>query len=404
MIIRRSKRANGQVSDVRIKGNTWVNKLGEDGKFNTLDGWESAGTVSLDSTKKLVGNNSVKIVATGTVCRTLKTYSNTLASQYYVAIISVFIESRVSGSAGLRIYDYDSLTNQIVTNADVSKIGVWQPLVVKFRKTGFQFYVGGTNFTGTCYFDAGRVYEVSETEYNTVGNEATIAQKYHYVDNVKSTNSVRIRSVNEDETKESIAYVNLPPGEVLRSLPNGTKDEVRVSEGKCYKRVSDEIVVTGSDIYSMNARTYVKDVVFIFPDAVRFNSSLGQANVFGRNEVSAENRDLVSSIGSFYVNVAIGQENKYIRLLFDVNMTDQQIIDNLNQYPITLIYQLAEPIVTQHEVVIVDQDGNPRPYLEAYPGGSFNVEVPTDGSSTMPDVEYTIRPKYSTGDMSVGMF
>src|SRR5690606_16284421 len=108
------------------------------------------------------------------------------------------------------------------------------------------------------------------------------------------------------------------------------------------KRVSDEVVVTGLDIYSISTRTYVKDVAFLFPDAVQFNS-LGQANVFGRNEVSALNRDLVSSIGSFYANTGGAQENKYIRLLFDVNMTNQQIIDNLNQYPITLTYQLAEP-------------------------------------------------------------
>ena len=69
-----------------------------------------------------------------------------------------------------------------------------------------------------------------ENDFNTLTAEE-LFNKYTYVYGTKSTNSVRIRSVNEDETKESIVYVNLPQGEELRSLPNGVKDEVNVTTG-----------------------------------------------------------------------------------------------------------------------------------------------------------------------------
>ena len=56
----------------------------------------------------------------------------------------------------------------------------------------------------------------------------------------KSTVSAsRLKSVSEDETQESTQY--LPNVGELRSLPNGTKDEIRVSAGKSelIQRVSD---------------------------------------------------------------------------------------------------------------------------------------------------------------------
>ena len=64
----------------------------------------------------------------------------------------------------------------------------------------------------------------------------------------KSTNSVRLRSVNEDETKESIAYVNLPQGEELRSLPNGVKDEVNVTSGIKTQRVGNKTNVASGTV------------------------------------------------------------------------------------------------------------------------------------------------------------
>lgn len=58
------------------------------------------------------------------------------------------------------------------------------------------------------------------------------------------------------------------------------------------------------------------------------------------------------------------------------------------------LYELPEPIVTQHEITILDQDGNPTNALQCGPGYTVYVE-PADGNweeTTIPTIEY-VYPK-----------
>jgi len=106
----------------------------------------------------------------------------------------------------------------------------------------------------------------------------------YYIDyGTKSTvSAMRLKSVSEDESEVSTAYVVAKDeqGKIaeLRSLPNGVKDEVRLSDGKMVKRVSDEIMITGATLTAISPQysdTYdrldFKAVNLI--NAVEFNSA-----------------------------------------------------------------------------------------------------------------------------------
>lgn len=146
----------------------------------------------------------------------------------------------------------------------------------------------------------------------------------------------------------------------LYELPNGVKDEI--IDGKLVQRVK-QVIVTGEDIFSVSTRTNVQDVAFKTPDSVRYYYGIsGEANVSGRDEVSAEDRDLISSIGKFYTNVGAGTTDNYIRILLDKNLypTQQDCINFFNENPQNIIYQLEtpieyniEPIKGQHKVKLL---------------------------------------------------
>lgn len=84
-------------------------------------------------------------------------------------------------------------------------------------------------------------------EINIFGN--TEAEE----NNVKSTIcAIRLKSVNEDETKESTLYIlgRDKEGNILelRSLPNGTKDEINVAERKLIKRIGEKANVSSGTV------------------------------------------------------------------------------------------------------------------------------------------------------------
>lgn len=74
-----------------------------------------------------------------------------------------------------------------------------------------------------------------------------------YLSKAKSTvSAMRLKSVSEDESEVSMVYVTAKDSEdkiaELRSLPNGTKDEVRVIENKLIKRIGDKTNVASGTV------------------------------------------------------------------------------------------------------------------------------------------------------------
>jgi hypothetical protein len=110
-----------------------------------------------------------------------KDYYNTLAEKYYIAIANVYIQSYSAGSIRLQITNANSLTDPIKTDANTALLNQWQPLLVRFRKTNFRYWIGSPSVptTAVYYFDGLSVYEVSENEYNSFTDEQLIS-KYNY--------------------------------------------------------------------------------------------------------------------------------------------------------------------------------------------------------------------------------
>ena len=234
-----------------------------------------------------------------------------------------------------------------------------------------------------------RVFELpagSEIESDFTNLTADqLAQKYPYIkgDSVKSTNSVRIRSVNEDETKESIAYVNLPQGEELRSLPNGTKDEVSVSDGKRFQRTNEHLVLGVGGTWSSFAYTSTDNrYVYTYaysnfnpPIIINYDTSIvylanENISIIGRSATGSLIFGISQSVLDDYTGKSEGTSS----------YSDfKNYIDS--QSP-SLIYQLATPIVTKLPV---------QAPLQVFENGTVYVEPIGDASeSTLPSVEMTI--------------
>lgn len=166
---------------------------------------------------------------------------------------------------------------------------------------------------------------------------------------------------------ESNAYVIVTDqntGEILeaRSLPNGTKDEIRVSEGKFIKKIKpytltqDEVdtIVTGNNVQAI----LFKQNSILFSDAV---SSVSAYSILNYPIGAGGSWD-----DELNINAAkIGTDR--IRLLFAkgtfATKLDAQTWVQAN--PITLNYQLAEPIE-----IPVQVSGS----IVSYPNGTIYIE------------------------------
>jgi hypothetical protein len=185
--------------------------------------------------------------------------------------------------------------------------------------------------------------------------------------------------------KESIAYITAKDKDNkivnLRSLPNGTKDEIRVSGGKAelIKRVN-EVVLDGSENYDQfNAQTY--SYRLRLTGWVTNNNAISNKANSGVGYAEDGNYRIYPSLSSTvdWKNIVIGAaqapNNLYIYIPFSYvdnlsgkpsgTSTLDDVKNYLNQYPITLIYQLAEP-----EIIPVQVSGN----IVSHPSGTVYFE------------------------------
>jgi hypothetical protein len=221
-----------------------------------------------------------------------------------------------------------------------------------------------------------------ENDFNTLTAEE-LFNKYTYVYGTKSTNSVRIRSVNEDETKESIVYVNLPQGEELRSLPNGVKDEVNVTTGVKTQRVQNK-VLQAKDIFNMVAEANF-DRIFINTPADCIPTSYksdGRVQLIGYTEYTGapELYNDVININKFMFSSYLSPTRIALFVAKGTYADLAAAKDALTGT--TLIYQLAEPVVTKLPA---------QAPLQVFENGTVYVEPMGDPSeTTLPSVELTV--------------
>lgn len=248
--------ANGQIS-VTLKGKTATN-LVKNGDFaNGTTYWGAiGGTISVvDGKLQLTENTS-------------QTEHYARQNLYMLGIkpyvgMKVFVRAICFNGGQIVIYNRRSDGSyQHVDGNRVSGVGVSYAIITitdihstpelfirLYGKTGI--YTG----TGATYqFDD--VFAIDLTALGLADKTADEINKMfpYWFDSTKSTVcGFRIRSVSQDESQESTAYVLAKDAEgkilELRSLPNGVKDEFRVSEGKLIQRIGHkENVASGTVI------------------------------------------------------------------------------------------------------------------------------------------------------------
>ncbi|MEC0264457.1 hypothetical protein [Paenibacillus anseongense] len=211
------------LENLRITGRTLVNLLGRDGNCEDVGRWGDYQSIHvLDSANKTLGNNGFKVtIATGTSGATNYLIPGGLkASKYYILVGDVKNGNSLVGASiswggtdgqGLGISPTVTNTSNFQTVYVKANPSVDKPI------TTANLVVNGSNGQYG-YFDAIRVYELSQTEYNAIGNMTTtqVAAKYPYVEDIKHVNAPFVIKYGENL---------LPPFDEWTIHPNAIVNE-----------------------------------------------------------------------------------------------------------------------------------------------------------------------------------
>ncbi len=185
-----------------------------------------------------------------------------------------------------------------------------------------------------------------------------------YVDYTKIQIEEGSTATTYEPYKESIVNVNLP--EPLRSLPNGVKDEVNVVSGVKTQRVSNTYIVKEGDVAHLLLDAYEDYDIVRFDNInelwVPFITSKGTLVLLVDNRSITEYNS--SILWCWYI---AGTTPKTFRVIVPKGFfTDLNAVKSYFAGA-TLIYQLAEPVVTQLD---------PQP-LTIFPNGTQYIEFGT---------------------------
>ena len=240
--------------------------------------------------------------------------------------------------------------------------------------TSYVLYNAAVNSShGLAFFDANkqilsegeRGSAYSTTRLLTTGGNTQYLRCSVHVDNlaIAQLEKGTLATAYEPYT-ESTQY--LPNVGELRSLPNGTKDEIRVSDGKLIKRVRGDYALIDADIVQLNTASVNTDYIALSDanfnnHSVWLNNANGGVRIDGFAEASNDGIDTPSKIGTF----ATSGNNKNIYLFVAKGTYANLAAAKTDLVGTTLTYQLAEPVE-----VPVETSGT----LLSYPSGTIYTE------------------------------
>ncbi|MEK3699361.1 hypothetical protein NYE33_20525 [Paenibacillus sp. FSL R10-2199] len=195
--------ANGSELDLTVNGRTLVNLLGTAGGCESLAGWTLQGAAPvLSTTQKRSGSSSFKMVAgTSSGSYVMRPLNFTLdkAKQYLLGCW-MYIEAYSGGFPAIALYD--TVTSRYANNPIVSANGSWQFVYVKIPQSNTlvgdttSILLGyGSGGASTVYYDEVRLYEVTASEYASIGTTITgeaIDAYFPYVDGKQHVQGVAI--------------------------------------------------------------------------------------------------------------------------------------------------------------------------------------------------------------------
>jgi hypothetical protein len=197
--------AKGQIS---VTGRTRTNLLGNVGDCENISEWARLGTNSEDATIKLYGTKSFKFTSSTSQSNVYKDFVGLDNAKYYIVIGSALIQSYTSGNVAINIFDRGAWSNLIQQNFSTTLLNQWQHRVIKFTgRTGIRVQIGSTiTSTLTANMDGIILQEVTQAEYNSITNG------------------------DASSLIATLGFIN----------PNGTKDEINVTDRKLIKRIGEK--------------------------------------------------------------------------------------------------------------------------------------------------------------------
>lgn len=183
---------------LNIKGRTLVNMLGRIGNLESTSGWTLNGTTTvLDTTNKLYGSNGFKVTTTGSYPAFGTVFYPSLAlfdkTKYHVVVLDVKNNDATSAQLLVEATGGNAVYGNLVTSTTGfnSSFARLQPSdITNATAIMLHCYVNGSSGK-SAFFDGLRVYQITQTEYNALASmtPAQVADKYPYVDDLKSINN-----------------------------------------------------------------------------------------------------------------------------------------------------------------------------------------------------------------------
>jgi hypothetical protein len=261
------------------------------------------------------------------------------AAQETVLDTGIKVKSTVSGTSQAVEYSMQLNPSILQHTLSVNMSTITGGSYVNIKDSITKATITGSNTSGSLTFATPSHGKIDITFYST--HSTTAIGEVNYTNIMLNEGTTALPYV---EYSEQNAYHN----GTLRSLPNGTKDEVNVTEGKATQNVSEDIVVSDTVYDTLDTSTYTNvDVVITtaFADAKAGTTGAdGQTHYYNKDgvelvEVAQADIDLEASAGKYYW----GEDKKLYIIVAKGDYADIAAA-RTGLGTTTLTYQLAQPI------------------------------------------------------------
>lgn len=248
----------------------------------------------------------------------------------------------------------------------------------KPSKGGNIVFVDGSGAKMWMGIDSGttkKTYTLPNDAYK-ISNQLTSGVEYQLETNINATPYEDYKT-NILETSNDV---------VLRGLPNGVKDSYDCLTGEYVRRVG-KIVLNGSENWAIpTGEGLANNNTLMFNHTVAEMKELTQQEDYSTKELLCDKQKVSSSNSLWNTDeegVSKGLKMKDIRFRILKSRLSTEDVNGLKLYlqanPITVQYELAEPIVTTIE---------PSTTPFAYENGHIILESGHEGQSLLPTLEY----------------
>ena len=246
--------ANGQVSGVSIGGETRTNLAKNSDMDMDSNGDGGADEFELD----IVNSDNADVVFEVTdEGQQIEVYNvigiNYRGIRQYIPVTENMENISVSVEHKAEIQDAGNITfwwsfHDKDGNIITEKVNHYYDFSSNFKTykmEGLEIPEGAVSFRMRLLVRTNEGDEATAVFRNLLVEYAENLENKHYISSTKSTvSAIRLTSKNEDETEQSTQYITAKDEEgniaELRSLPNGTKDEINVTDRKLIKRIGEK--------------------------------------------------------------------------------------------------------------------------------------------------------------------